>query len=234
MSYNDLLYNTLPCLNLLCNVKTEEGWREVLINLDETGLHYRTSGQETPAVKLLIRPPLDTGDRTHLEISARALGLTRQLAERVDMDGGIALIADYGHDGDKEDTFRAFQKHQVVDPLKDPGKSDLTADVDFYQLKIAASKTPGRENYALVFGPVMQKDFLERTQAPSRLQVLIDNAKSDEDKEKIRMAYDMLVNPEKMGERFKFMAFYPSTMAELLERFPPLGFVTPGGEPQPK
>lgn len=55
---------------------------------------------------MLIRPPLDAGDRTELEISARSLGVARQLAQRVDKHGGIALIADYGHEGEKGDTFR--------------------------------------------------------------------------------------------------------------------------------
>lgn len=53
----------------------------------------------------------------------------------------------------------------------------------------------------------------------------MDNAKSEEDKEKIKSAYEMLVDPDKMGERFKFLAFYPSTMGPILEKFPPLGFV---------
>lgn len=59
----------------------------------------------------------------------------------------------------------------MVDPLEKPGSSDLTADVDFSQLRIAASRTPGDENYALVVGPVKQKDFLERSQAQVRLEV---------------------------------------------------------------
>lgn len=87
--------------------KTENGWRELLIDLDESEkLYYRISGDETNSVKMLIRPPLDNGDRTELEISARSLGLARQLAQRVDEHGGIALIADYGHEGEKGDTFR--------------------------------------------------------------------------------------------------------------------------------
>lgn len=57
--------------------------------------------------------------------------------------------------------------------------------------------------------------------------MLIDNAKTENEKEKIKAAYDMLVNPEKMGERFKFMAFYPSGMAKILEKYPPLGFTAP-------
>lgn len=55
----------------------------------------------------------------------------------------------------------------------------------------------------------------------------MDNAKSETDREKIKMAYDMLVEPTKMGDRFKFMAFYPSSMVDLLNKFPPLGFSTP-------
>lgn len=69
--------------------------------------------------------------------------------------------------------FQAFHKHKVVDPLENPGASDLTADVDFQQLRIAASKAPSDDNFALVVGPVQQKDFLERSQARVRLQVIL-------------------------------------------------------------
>ncbi|XP_046970965.1 protein arginine methyltransferase NDUFAF7 homolog, mitochondrial [Vanessa cardui] len=208
--------------------KTENGWREILIELDENEkLQYRIAANETQSVRTLVRPPLDAGDRMELEISPRALGIARQLATRVDQYGGLALIADYGHNGEKGDTFRAFHKHKIVDPLENPGNSDLTADVDFSQLRISASMTPGAENYAVVLGPVKQMEFLERMQARVRLQVLIDNAKTDEDKEKVKASYEMLVDPTKMGERFKFMAFYPSAMASILEKLPPLGFSTP-------
>lgn len=94
--------------------KTEKGWRELLIDIDDTGkLLYRLSGNETQAVKMLIRPPLDSGDRTELEISARSLGVARQLAKRVDEHGGLALIADYGHEGEKGDTFRVCMFFKV-------------------------------------------------------------------------------------------------------------------------
>lgn len=59
------------------------------------------------------------------------------------------------------------------------------------------------------------------------LQVLMDNAKTEQEKEKIKAAYEMLVDPKKMGERFKFMAFYPSSMGPILEKYPPLGFSVP-------
>lgn len=59
----------------------------------------------------------------------------------------------------------------MVDPLKLPGQCDLTADVDFTQIRIAASKTPDIENYAVVLGPIKQRLFLQRCQAEARLQV---------------------------------------------------------------
>lgn len=204
--------------------KTKEGWREILIGLDkEDNLEYIMSSKESSPQHLLLRPPI-TGDKEHIEISPKSLAIAKQLAERVDRDGGIALIADYGHEGDKGDTFRAFHKHQLVDPLKNPGIHDLTADVDFSHLRLAASETAKDENFALVIGPVTQMDFLKRSQAEARLQVLVDNTQDEDSKEKLKSAYDMLTNPKKMGERFKFMAFYPSAMASLIEKYKPLGF----------
>ena len=39
------------------------------------------------------------------------------LAQRV-AQGGVALIADYGHEGTKTDTLRGFKGHKVWDPLQ--------------------------------------------------------------------------------------------------------------------
>ena len=39
--------------------------------------------------------------------------LSKDICDRVASEGGAALIADYGHDGEKEDTLRAFHKHKV-------------------------------------------------------------------------------------------------------------------------
>ena len=66
------------------------------------------------------------------------------------------------------------------------------------------------------------------------LQVLLENAKSDKEREQIKSAYEMLVDPKKMGERFKFMAFYPSTVGGILEKYPPLGFADYPDEPEPE
>lgn len=69
--------------------------------------------------------------REHVEVSPESLILSKRIANKLAENGGLCLIADYGHKGDGTDTFRAFKKHQLHDPLIEPGTADLTADVDF-------------------------------------------------------------------------------------------------------
>lgn len=44
--------------------------------------------------------------REHVEVCAEGGVIVQKMASRVSEDGGAALIADYGHDGTKTDTFR--------------------------------------------------------------------------------------------------------------------------------
>jgi SAM-dependent MidA family methyltransferase len=44
--------------------------------------------------------------REHVEVCAEAGVVLEHLAVRLEEDGGLALFADYGHDGTKTDTFR--------------------------------------------------------------------------------------------------------------------------------
>ena len=44
--------------------------------------------------------------REHLEVSPESALVIQALSQRISEDGGCALIADYGHDGEKGDTFR--------------------------------------------------------------------------------------------------------------------------------
>lgn len=70
-----------------------------------------------------------------MEVSPESLVLTKSLAKKLAKNGGLCLIADYGHKGDGTDTFRAFKRHKLHDPLIEPGTADLTADVDFAAIK---------------------------------------------------------------------------------------------------
>ena len=45
-------------------------------------------------------------ERDHIEVSPVSGMITQEIASNIDKHGGFALIADYGHHGEKEDTFR--------------------------------------------------------------------------------------------------------------------------------
>lgn len=45
-----------------------------------------------------------------MEVCPEAGVIIQRLAGRIEKDGGAALVADYGHDGTKTDTFRVSAK----------------------------------------------------------------------------------------------------------------------------
>ena len=114
------------------------------------------------------------------------------------------------------DTFRAFKDHKLSDPLKDVGLADLTADVDFGYLDQNTNEN------TLTYGPVSQEQFLTQL----GIQIRCDLLKKHNPKlsEELDQSLDMLINPEKMGTRFKFFSVFPKTMQHIHTDYPPAGF----------
>ncbi|XP_055697723.1 protein arginine methyltransferase NDUFAF7 homolog, mitochondrial [Phlebotomus papatasi] len=198
-------------------------WKEVLVDLDpgkDDTFRFVMSRAETPASKVFSQLSGQFADqRDHIEFSLDALNVINQMADRLEENGGFSLIMDYGHNGDKSDTFRAFRQHQLHNPLENPGQADLTADVDFKQLKFAAEK--GQK--VITFGPIYQSDFLQRLGSDVRLKVLLENAKGDQ-KTDLETGYNLLTHSDKMGHRFKFFAIFPTVLESILQKFPLSGF----------
>lgn len=115
--------------------------------------------------------------------------------------------------------FQSFKSHQLHDPLEEPGTADLTADVDFANLK----RIFEAEDRLITFGPIEQGTFLRNMQAEARLENLMEKCR-EEEKETLKLGFDMLVNPEKMGQRFKFLSFYPKVLKNHLIKYPVCGF----------
>lgn len=115
---------------------------------------------------------------------------------------------------------QAFKNHQLYDPLENPGTADLTADVDYSQIQAIAKQN----DRVITFGPIEQRTFLDRMGGEVRLKKLIENAKTNEDIELLKSGYNMLTDPSKMGQRFKFFAVFPKTLENHLEKFPVGGF----------
>lgn len=195
-------------------------WKEVLIDIDtskDKGFRYVLSRSETPMSKIF--EPMMDDNRECLEYSLDTDTIIESISERTQNDGGISLIMDYGHFGEKTDTFRAFKDHKLHDPLNEPGTADLTADVDFKRIKYIAEKNEG----AITIGPVEQGTFLKRMEGDTRLKLLLKNA-LPECRPNIETGYKMLTDPNQMGTRFKFLSIFPAVLKEHLEKYPVSGF----------
>ncbi|XP_055981632.1 protein arginine methyltransferase NDUFAF7, mitochondrial [Sorex fumeus] len=182
--------------------KTPQGWREVLVDIDpevSDKLRFVLAPSPTPAEAFIQRDEA----RDHVEVCPEAGVIIQELAQRIDRDGGGALIADYGHDGTKTDTFRGFRDHKLHDVLVAPGTADLTADVDFNYLRRMAQ---GR---VAVLGPLQQQDFLRNMGIDVRLKVLLEKAEEPAAKQQLLQGYHMLMDPQQMGQRFHFFALLP-------------------------
>ncbi|XP_071450796.1 protein arginine methyltransferase NDUFAF7 homolog, mitochondrial [Hetaerina americana] len=207
---------------------TEDGWREVLVDISKDSGHeipkfrFVLARNETPASKIFLKNGV-VGRQPGVvrEVSPAALALGYQLATRIEEDGGFVLIADYGHLGEKGDTLRAFSNHKLHDPLENPGKADLTADVDFRRLQDEVGEK------ALTIGPVPQQFFLQNMGIDVRLEALKKSCSSEREVKWIEAGYRMLTDPTQMGERFKFFALFPNVLRQFLHKFPVAGFPPP-------
>ncbi|KPP78614.1 NADH dehydrogenase-like [Scleropages formosus] len=180
--------------------RTERGWREVMVDIDpeeQDKLRFVLVPAPTLASSVLLQAD---EKREHVEVCPEGGVTVQRLSNRIAEHGGAALIADYGHDGVKTDTFRGFRGHKLHDVLSAPGTADLTADVDFSYLRRMAG------DEVVCFGPITQRQFLRNMGIDVRLQVLLQNCPDDSTRAQLIQGFDMLTNPKQMGERFKFFA----------------------------
>lgn len=97
---------------------------------------------------------------------------------------------------------QGFRDHKLVDPLTEPGHTDLTANVDFSYLRQAF------EEHAKPFGPLDQRSFLLRLGLEPRLAGL-QKGKSAEKQAELKKAAMRLVDSTGMGKQYKAMAVLP-------------------------
>jgi SAM-dependent MidA family methyltransferase len=134
------------------------------------------------------------------ETSPASLALVDALARRLAVQGGAALIVDYGHDRPGTgDTLQSVSGHAFADPFEAPGERDLTAHVDFHALA-AAARTAG----VRVFGPAPQGLWLNAMGIKLRAASLAKAA--PERGAEIAAARARLTGADQMGRLFKAMA----------------------------
>ncbi len=198
-----------------------QAWQEILVDINEKEdrLAFFRSKAKTLANQYIEKDPCFSSLEA-AEISPKSGVIMETICERITEHGGAALIADYGYAQEDQvkirDTFRAFKNHKLADPLQEVGLADLTADVDFDYLKRKCG------DFTLSYGPVTQQQFLLQLGIQIRCNLLKDN--NPDLSEELEQSLDMLINPDKMGSRFKFFCVFPKTMEKIHSEHPPVGF----------
>jgi NADH dehydrogenase [ubiquinone] 1 alpha subcomplex assembly factor 7 len=189
-------FDALPARQL---VASEAGWRERLVRAEDARF-IPAAGPAVPAAAIPAHvraaPP-----GAILETSPASAAIVRLLAARLAEAGGVALIADYGHERTAAgETLQAVRDHAYADPWEQPGESDLTVHVDFEALAAAAAACAG----VRVLGPVGQGAWLAALGIDARAAALARAAPARA--AEIEAARDRLVAPGQMGDLFKIMA----------------------------
>lgn len=134
-------YDALPCYQFK---KTEDGFKEIMIDIEEeeqvADFRPVISHHKTKSMLLLEKQKFykDCAVGDIIQICPDSWDITCWLATRIKEYGGAALIADYGRENIRTDTFRGIKNHQFVSPYTDPGELDLSFDVEFSSIKNAA------------------------------------------------------------------------------------------------
>jgi NADH dehydrogenase [ubiquinone] 1 alpha subcomplex assembly factor 7 len=180
-------------------VKTEAGWAERRIGLEERGLTFET-GEIVLDADRLIPVGATAADGAIFEICPAAQKIADILNRRMSRAPGAALFIDYGHlISSPGDTLQAVQEHRYANVLLAPGDADVTAHVDFgafgHALRGGGSRT---------MGPVTQSAFLKSLGIIERTEKLARGA-TPEAAAIIRSASQRLTAPDQMGDLFKVM-----------------------------
>ena len=189
----------LDCLPARQFVRTQDGWAERRIGVDEDGgltfgLVKITGGFRRPAF------PVEPGQT--VEISEQQAAFGRDLGSLVKSAGGAALLIDYGRaKPEAGDTLQALKRHRKVDPLETPGEADLTQWADFPTVLEAAVHAG-----ADVTGCRSQGEFLRRLGIEHRASAL--RAGRPDAAATIDRQLNRLVGDDQMGTLFKACAIF--------------------------
>ena len=138
-----------------------------------------------------------------IELSPSAINILSSLTKRILETGGIVIIIDYAlSHNDIFGSLQAIKDHKYIDPLREPGNSDLSSKVNFSILSNVA-----KELNANVHGPIKQKVLLQNLGIKLRCEQLIKS--NPVKKNDILRDYNRLTSNDEMGDLFKAIAITP-------------------------
>ena len=139
----------LDALPIRQYVKSQNGWREAGVGLNEDGKLIRITLPSLADPALLPEGADTEPDGAVFEHAPAREAAVGEITAHLLQYQGAALLIDYGHsDSGFGDTFQAMRGHAYVDPFAGPGLHDLTSHVDFGRL-IATAKAAGLPQAAL-------------------------------------------------------------------------------------
>jgi len=191
------LFDAIPIRQF---VKTQAGWRERMVGLDEAEALAFFAGMASLDDTLLPPGSADAPEGSIFEIAPARSAVMARIAQRIAQDGGAGLFFDYGHlASGLGDTLQAVRRHTYDPTLDHPGEADLTSHVDFEALAREA------ERHGLKTAAMRQGEFLLAMGLLERAGSLGANA-DETRREEIRDEVERLAGPGQMGELFKALA----------------------------
>jgi SAM-dependent MidA family methyltransferase len=197
-------------------VKQDDGWHEQVVAIGPDGRLTIVAAHEPLPHFETSMPRALRGAAVGAIYEWRADDFALELGRRM-RNQGAALLIDYGHDhASLGDTLQAVAGHAFTDPLRAPGKADLTAHVDFEALGQCAESMGAR-----IHGPIRQRDLFLHLGIEQRAAALKKSAPRKA--ADIEIAYSRLMaeGARGMGDLFKAIGIAAPALGPLP------GFETP-------
>lgn len=183
------LIDALPIRQLQ---KTADGWKEVAV--------YNKGGALVLGLRDFATPVhFDAPEGAVFEFSPARDAFVRQLCKILKAQRGAALLIDYGSEHPEfGSSLHAIHKHSRVDFLEQVDGADLSANVNFSDIKAIA-----QEEKIAAHGSIAQGTFLQNLGIEARAAML---SRANPDKaEEVEKALRRLTSSDEMGQLFKVM-----------------------------
>ena len=201
---NELLDN----LPMALAQRVDGGWRERWVGLDGEDLTLVDAEARPDVVDWLETYAGDVLDGGWVEVQLAAQGWVTTALGR--LETGSMVLIDYGDTAEnllprrQDGTLRTYRSHHLgPHPLEEPGKTDITADVNFSAL-IATVRAAGADISLL-----RQDDFLTEFGLRDRLSALrhaeLEATRSGDEMERLRLRTlktetETLLHPRGLGD----------------------------------
>ena len=182
---------------------TNKGWHEkcITFNKDKNIFEFTTVSVPNFDIAKFPSETFDSEANSVFERNRMSEKYADSIGQRIASNGIAALIIDYGYvNSSFGDTLQAVRGHKYQNPLFDIGRSDITAHVDFANLKKILEG-----HSIMVHGPVSQRKFLTDLGIEQRTMKLIETA-SEKQSTLLIKGCKRLIAERGMGSLFKVMS----------------------------